>query len=169
MNHDSMKYESSSGFTLIELMVTVIIVGILAAVAFPSYSRYMTQTRRSDAQIILTQIANRQEKHFAECNTYVTSMTNANTCAGGGLGFASAQSPDGHYQVTLTAGNLANDGVSTPTCAALTCGYSATATPVAGGRQVGDGKFMLNALGQKFWDRNNDGDYADAGENKWTK
>ena len=160
---------SAFGFTLIEVMVVLVIIGILGAIAYPSYRRYTTETRRSDAHIALTQIANLQERFFTECNTYASSLTAAKTCAAGGLNTVTT-SPGGHYQLQLQQGILQNDGVTVAAaCSSWPCGYTVIATPVAGGLQAGDGAFMLNARGQKFWDRNNDGDYADAGENKWTK
>ncbi len=60
----------SKGFTLIELMVTVIILSIIVAIAYPAYTNYTTQTRRSDAQVALTQTANRLEKYFSTCSQY---------------------------------------------------------------------------------------------------
>ena len=69
-----MRKSVSHGFTLIELMVTVVIIGILAAIAYPSYQNYTKQTRRSDAQIALTQAANQQEKFFTECNWYAKTL-----------------------------------------------------------------------------------------------
>ena len=59
-----------AGFTLIELMITIVIIGIIAAIAYPNYTRYVMETRRSDGQIALTQIAALEEKYFTECNHY---------------------------------------------------------------------------------------------------
>ncbi len=58
------------GFTLIELMVTVAIVGILAAVAYPSYSEYVAKSRRAEAQALLMQSAQWMERFYAENYSY---------------------------------------------------------------------------------------------------
>jgi prepilin-type N-terminal cleavage/methylation domain-containing protein len=60
----------SHGFTLVELMVTVIILSIIVAIAYPAYTKYTTRTRRSDAQVALTQTSHRLEKYFSTCNQY---------------------------------------------------------------------------------------------------
>ena len=65
----------SKGFTLIELMVTVIILSIIVAIAYPAYTNYTTQTRRSDAQVALTQTANRLEKYFSTCDISIKCLT----------------------------------------------------------------------------------------------
>ncbi|MEY4588764.1 MAG: hypothetical protein RL497_840, partial [Pseudomonadota bacterium] len=52
------------GFTLIEVMVTVAIVAILAAIAIPSYSQYVQKTRRTDGQEKLLDMAAQQERWF---------------------------------------------------------------------------------------------------------
>ena len=96
-----MKPTRHAGFTLIELMIVVVIIGIIAAFGYPNYTRYVIETRRSDGQIALTQMAAIQEKFFTECNTYTINITAARIpCAGGGLGL-SLTSPGGNYALTV--------------------------------------------------------------------
>lgn len=59
-----------SGFTLIELMIAVAIVGILAAIALPSYKDSVRKSRRADAKAALLGLANAMERHFTETNSY---------------------------------------------------------------------------------------------------
>jgi len=58
------------GFTLIELMIAVAIIAIIIAVAIPSYSAYITKSRRADAKIALMTISQLQETYFADNNKY---------------------------------------------------------------------------------------------------
>ena len=58
------------GFTLIELMITVAIVAILAAVALPSYQSYVMRSKRADAKNALLDLASRQERYFSINNAY---------------------------------------------------------------------------------------------------
>lgn len=104
-----MRKSYGSGFTLIELMITVVILGILAAIAYPSYTSYVAQARRSDATINLSRIAAVQEKFFTECGRYSTNFDGtisdpvpANRCTGLGVGptAGSFTTLDGHYTIT---------------------------------------------------------------------
>jgi type IV pilus assembly protein PilE len=127
------------GFTLIELMIVVVILGVIVAIAYPSYTRWAMQTRRSDAHRVLTTIAALQEKRLSECAAYTTSFTgNITDCIAGGLGITST-SPDGHYVVTLTSSSSTE--------------FSLSAAPVTGGLQLQDTKCLpgitLNSLGLK--------------------
>lgn len=105
-----MQKSNLGGFTLIELMITVVIVGILAAIAYPSYTSYVAQTRRSDATINLSRIAAQQEKFFTECGRYTANFNGtifdpnpANRCTGLGAGptAGSFTTTDGFYTITV--------------------------------------------------------------------
>ena len=65
---------SARGFTLIELLVTMMIVGILASIAVPSYTDYITKSRRARAAQLLAELANRQEQFMLDNKTYARSF-----------------------------------------------------------------------------------------------
>jgi type IV pilus assembly protein PilE len=60
-----------SGFTLVELMIVVAVIGILAALAWPSYSHHMVRTRRVEGQVALIEAMQQQERYQFQHNTYV--------------------------------------------------------------------------------------------------
>lgn len=64
------RHKKNIGFTLIEVMIVVVVVGILASIALPSYSTYVKKSRRSDAQTALMQVQLAQEKWRANHTSY---------------------------------------------------------------------------------------------------
>ena len=68
-----------SGFTLIELMITVAIVGVLAAVAYPAYTQYIVRAKRSAAESFMFTISNRQEQAMLNARSYFSVPTGTAT------------------------------------------------------------------------------------------
>jgi len=127
------------GFTLIELMMTLAIIGILTAIAFPSYLNYITRSSRSAAQSELLQLANLQEKVYLNANGYAVSITGAyNGRDDGGLGKTAGTTDDGKYTLSITPN-------ATPTQA-----YVITATPVVGSTQEKDGDITISSDGTRI-------------------
>lgn len=67
--------EKLSGFTLIEIMITVAIIAILASIALPSYTNYVIKANRSEGKATLVDAATRQEQFFLDNKSYTTDMT----------------------------------------------------------------------------------------------
>lgn len=87
--------KTSNGFTLIELMIVVVIIGVLAAIAMPAYTGYSQKARRSDAKHALLDIQLEQEKWRANNITYSSSLTELNWAGGDSL--------DGYYDLEITS------------------------------------------------------------------
>jgi type IV pilus assembly protein PilE len=115
--------QKSDGFTLIELMIVVAIIGILAAIALPSYQDYVRKSRRTDATVAISKIQQAQEKWRANNTSYTTTLSD--------LGATSA-TENGYYTISL-----GKDGA---TCTGTADGtkYCIKAVAVTGKSQTAD-------------------------------
>ncbi len=129
----SIRYPQS-GFTLIEMMIVVAIIGILAAISYPSYQRYVTKTERTDMMSEMQNIASEIESRKLAQGSYSNALVT-------GLGGDYPNQGIALYSVTI--GNVI--GVSGTE---LTSKWQITATPKSG-QMAGDGTLTLNYQGIK--------------------
>ena len=120
---------TSGGFTLIEVMITVVIVAILASIALPSYRQYIVRSKRSAAQAQMMDIANRQQQFLIANRSYAdkTALTTS------GYSLPAEVSSNYSYDVTLQ-----DSGPPT---------FTITFTAI--GSQAGDGNLGLTSEGVK--------------------
>lgn len=123
-----MRKLKQAGFTLIEVMIVAAIVGILAAIAYPSYQEHVRQARRAEVATVLLESAQLLERHFTRHGAYDA----------GTLVLASQSPTAGQAVFTLTA-VLDEDS------------YSLTAGAVPQGIMAGDvcARYTLNQVGQR--------------------
>ncbi len=124
-----MKRMKSRGFTLIELMIAVAIIGILASVAYPSYTRYIIKANRSAAQAQMLDIANRQQQFLLANRAYAkkADLTSSGYTLSADVGARYG------YDITVGTGTVPF--------------FTITFTPV--GVQASDGALTLNSEGVK--------------------
>jgi type IV pilus assembly protein PilE len=129
-----MSLKRTRGFTLIELMITVVIVGILAAIAVPSYSQYQIRSNRAAAESLMLDLANREQQYLLDKRAYNCASTAVADLLG------ATPIPDkvsAHYTVTIPAG----------TCSATA--FIINAVPKAGTIQANDQTLTLDQAGVK--------------------
>ena len=115
------------GFTLIEVMVTVAIIGILAAIAYPSYTEHVKKGARAEGMAALLAAANRMEQFFVDNNEYTSTLAD--------IGVATT-TESGQYQLTAAS-----------TATTFTITATAIAAPATSDSECG--ALSINEMGQK--------------------
>lgn len=140
-----------SGFTLIELMIVVTIVGLLSMVAYPSYQDYIRRAERTAAMGFVAEMAQRQEIIFNNQRTYANSLA--------GLGMA--------MPTRLAQNYTLQEPIPVDTTAAGTLGrYTITLTPLTSGIMKNDGALVFRSDGVRFRDMNGNGS-KDSSDKTW--
>jgi len=120
---------NSKGFTLVEIVIVLSILGILASIVYPSYTGHVKRAHRTDAKTVILQAAARQERFFGNQNRYAGNMTTL------GYGADLLTTEDGRYSVSVNASTVNT--------------YTLQAVPNSLGRQNTDGcgSFIVDYLG----------------------
>lgn len=131
---------NSQGFTLMELMIAVAIIGILAAFALPVYQQYVIRTNRTDVQAELIQIAQRIQNYKITRGSYTGITLNQPNVYGSAVFPTTGKAL---YDVQLNTNQ--RDGLITD--------WTLQATPIVDTVQAGNGTVRLNDLGHRCWEK----------------
>ena len=128
---------SPKGFTLVELMVVIAIIGILAGIAFTSYDAYIVRAQRSSAQQFLMQVANKQSQYILDARNYAVGSAALTSLS---LTVPANVSP--LYTITVENGTGGSTAATPPS-------FRVRATPIAGTKVANDGELILTHTGAK--------------------
>lgn len=144
----------SNGFTLMELMIAVAIVGIITSIAYPSYLNFLTGSRRGAAQADLVAFAAAMERHKAANFSYNGAASSGSNTGSPSIfqTYSPATEPEANKKYDLAISSVSSTGTS----------YVITATPVTSTPQQGDGVLYYFSDGRKAWDVNGDGNLSTA-------
>jgi type IV pilus assembly protein PilE len=137
--------KSQGGFTLIELMITVVIIGILAAVALPSYSSYIARARRADARTQLLQATQFMQRFYAANDSYSSDRAGNDVISAMPANLKKSPSDGTAVYQLNTSITTAGSYTATVTVSA----YTLTMAPISGGVAASDacGMFTITSAG----------------------
>lgn len=132
---------SHAGFTLIELLIAVAIIGILLAIAVPSYSAYLAKSARAQAKTALLDVAQMEERYFSNNSSYIdfTAPGGAKAPPAGWNNYAGNDLGSRKYDISVAAGPSGDIATS----------YAITAQPANGFSDSTCGNLTVNSSGSK--------------------
>lgn len=117
------------GFTLMELMITIAIIGMLVSIVLPSYMEHLKKGRRAAAQAHLMDVAQREQQYLLDARSYAADLATLN--------ITTPSDVSDYYAIAITVGDGAPPS------------FTATATPIAGTPQASDATLSIDSTGSK--------------------